>query len=215
MPLPWRVKVYNGSSFVDAELKTWNGSAWVTTNGYFWNGTSWVLMTDRSPDTQIYTLQYSPIWAGSYQGNNSLRNDTNGNTYNYQGDAGNSWGIQRCMWGYGTQPNDDAQGTVSEIGCRVLFSNVHTWYNDGTQAIIGTHGVSGGSRPSSYSENNFDLHNYHYSRGETVWAPITTNYIGALENNTIFGFTMRAPDSDLRYYSYWTKDPTFEMTIEK
>src|SRR5688572_16623217 len=120
MTLPWRLMYWNGSAWTNAEQRRWDGSAWVTNNSYYWNGSSWVLLTDRTPPTQIYNEQYFTIWHSSYRGNNNIRVDSDGQTYNFQGNANDGlYGRQKSMWGYGDDPFDDLQGSVAYLSIQV------------------------------------------------------------------------------------------------
>lgn len=42
-PAGGKIKVWNGSAWVEKPMKVWNGSAWVEKPVKFWNGSSWVL----------------------------------------------------------------------------------------------------------------------------------------------------------------------------
>lgn len=42
-PSSGKMKVWNGSAWVEKPVKVWNGSSWVTKPVKYWNGTSWVL----------------------------------------------------------------------------------------------------------------------------------------------------------------------------
>jgi hypothetical protein len=39
-----KVKVWNGTAWVDKPVKVWNGTAWVDKPVKVWNGTAWVLV---------------------------------------------------------------------------------------------------------------------------------------------------------------------------
>lgn len=214
MALPWRLKYWNGSSWVNAELRRWNGSSWVTANMYFYNGSAWELCTDRTPPTQTYTRTYNAAWTGTYRENGTLRTDSKADTYNFQGDSGAStWGNQRCMWGLPTTVRTDAAGAVARYSARVWFDNEWTWYNAGGTAVVGTHNRT--SQPSTFTANRNDQVRIKFSRGQAKWTAISTNFILWAGQGSMYGFTMYINSRDVEYYGYYTKAITYEQSYEK
>lgn len=164
MTLPWRLKLWNGSTWGDAELRKWNGTSWVTIDAYYWDGADWVLITDRTPPTQTYIKQYANSWRRSFADNGaSVRGDSNGNNRNYQGSAGDGWGIQCSLWGFPTTIHTEISGAVAYYYAQIFMDNTHTWYSTGGDFSMALSNAQ--AAPSSFNAFAYGL-TVHYDRDE-------------------------------------------------
>lgn len=214
MPLPWRLKRWDGAQWVDAECRRWNGSSWVVTNMYFWDGANWVLCTDRTPPTQTYTRTYNNVWAQTYRENNSKRTDSDGETKNYQGRYDSLWGNQRSMWGFSSTIRTNIQGAVAFYSNTCTFKNLHTYYNAGMTVVIGTHAVPN-SEAGSYSENRYGIYSSSWSRGEQRTISFGPGLGQWTADGTFYGFTLRTTNNSVQYYGYFTNSITLVQSYEK
>lgn len=209
MTLPWRVKTWNGSAWIDAEVRTWNGSSWVAVDGYFWDGSSWVLLTDRTPPIQFYTTQWATHYGASYTGSGSRRTDSNGLANNYQGYNTSTWGTQRSMWGYDVNMQASLAGIVAVDSCFIFLDNTFTYYNAGGTAVFGGHefhsGSNNGIPPTTFTSNRNFIHFIHFDKGEAKWTQVSNDWTLWAADGSLQGLTLWANSTDSEYYGYYTK----------
>lgn len=155
---------------------------------------------------QQYDQTWDATWAQSYQSNGSQSNATNANKYAYQGDGtqvGNPGGnTEGCFFfDWNTISSDLSGATI--LHTYVYVHNLHSYYNSGITAVIGTHNATAtpGSVPST-STNRWQI---SVAEGGGAWTGDLGTALGSeLQSGTTKGLAMGyAPSSDLSYYGYF------------
>lgn len=211
---------WNGSAWTNAELRKWNGSSWVTADAYFWDGSQWVLCTDRTPPTSTYVKQYTNVWRRSFADNGaSVRNDTNGNNRNYQGSAGDGWGIQCSLWGFASTIHTEISGAVAYYYAQIFMDNNHAWYNPaGMTASMAISNAQ--SAPSTFQAFAYGL-SVGFSYGEAKWVNLGTTYCRFADdgfgdvNQIMYALGIYRFSTDPTYYGYFSTSATYEHSYEK
>jgi|SRR6185369_568553 len=216
MTLAWRVKHWDGSAWVNSDVRRWDGAEWAAANSYYWDGSQWALQTDRTPPTSTHTTDYAQVWRGTYGSDNNRRTDSNGASHNYQGDSGSSsYGNQRSMWSLGLGPFSDLQGAVAFYDSLVYVTNQWTYYNSGGTAVFGTNPINSGGAPSTFSERDSNVIQVHFERYQAKWIGLGTSLMGLFQAGLIFGFTLHASSNDVTFYGYYATTITYRQVYEK
>ncbi len=107
------------------------------------------------PDTKTttsQTLTYPATWSQSYAGNGSKRDDTDGNTYAYQGYFSSTWNDQRSLVGFDyTKIQADLTGATN-ITCSVKIKCAHAGESNGLDVRLGTHSYT--AEPATWDTVN-------------------------------------------------------------
>lgn len=215
MVMPWRTKTWNGSAWVDSELRKWNGTSWVAIDGYSWDGDSWEIMTDRTPPTQYYESTFGNHYGASYQGSNARRTDSSGLANTYQGYNSASWGIQKGMWGLDVNMQNVVSGLVAVYAAFLFFDNNHTYWNAGGTMGIGTHAFHSGSPPATYQANRHNVHNVHFNKGEAKWIQVSNDFGWWAADGSFRGPVCFVNSSDSEYYGYYSNSAQCQIRYEK
>lgn len=109
------------------------------------------------------TDQWFATWSQSYQGNNSKRDDTNGQTYLYQGWS-TVWGYTKGAIGFDYA---DIQATLAGrtiVSAGFGITNLHHYYSTGNYLVVGTHDHA--SEPTTFAfVHEFNHANYGLQSG--------------------------------------------------
>lgn len=215
MTLPWRLKHWNGSAWVNSELRSWDGANWQLRNGYYWTGSAWSVITDRTPPYQNYITAFGTHDAGSYKGDNGRRTDSSGLAQCYQGYNTSTWGVQRSMF----QTDVSMQGTVSGLvqsnSARIFFDNQHTYWNAGGTMGLGTHAVRSGAVQGTFSQSRYLVHALHFNKGEAKWVGVSADFAWWAADGSFCGPTIYWNSTDSEFYGYYAKFPTVELNYVK
>lgn len=215
MTLPWRLKSWNGSSWVNDELRSWDGSNWQLRNGYYWTGSAWELITDRTPPYSNFTTDFLTHSGGSYRESNARRTDTDGLANNYQGYNTSTWGNQRSMWMVDNNMQSLMSGYVNRYWCQMLIDNQHTYWNDGGTMGLGTHAVRQTTPPGTFSINRYRVHTFHFAKGEIKWVDVASDFIQWAADGSFCGVVANFADNASEYYGYYSKALTVRMNYDK
>jgi hypothetical protein len=104
MPInDYDIKVWDGTNWVNkTTIYAWSGSAWVQTRWYAWSGTAWELKNDLNSTNAslhpVHTQTWSSTGHTTWQGDGTVRSDSQGTNFNYQGDWGDAFGNQKSAW---------------------------------------------------------------------------------------------------------------------
>lgn len=215
-----------------AKIQYWNGSRWVyktpkkhvgngvwqDTKMRFWDGKSWQLpeyLKDPPPEVTrkvTKTVEFPATWGASYEGNNNIRNYTQGRLY--QGKYGYYdptqniihnpiyFGIQRSLIGfdYKAIQKELVGATISKVE---LYLHIqHSWYYSGATARISTHGFTYKPNVFGAIHNNVATQKYR-SRNEGHWIPISSSVWADIAKGNVTGFGLFPQSDNLEYYGYW------------
>jgi hypothetical protein len=117
---------------------------------------------------KTYTKTYKALWSRRY-GNAGY---TDGAMY--QGYYSDTWGTQKSMVGFGTQPYTDMGSTAKVSKVEVYLYANHWYYNAGGTAHIGAHSQTSAQTSSTYS-GNLTVASWPVGAGKWVTLPSSWN----------------------------------------
>ncbi len=174
--------------------------------------------------TSRYTKTYPAVWSQTYAGNNSKRDDTNGNTYAYQGYFSSTWENQRSLVGFDyTKIQADLTGATI-VSCYVTIKCAHAGESAGLDVRLGTHNYT--LEPDVWSstsvvERRIDSDNLGEgsSRKINLGTTIGGEFKSGASKGVAFGPTLDTSRVLARYgYLYGaptTSKPVLEITFDK
>jgi hypothetical protein len=118
--------------------------------------------------TKTYTKTYNAVWSRRF-GN---AGNTDGTMY--QGYYSGTWGTQKSMVGFGTQPFTDMGSTAKISKVEVYLYANHWYYNGGGTAHIGVHTQTGVATGMA-SSNNLTVASWPVGAGKWVTLPSSWN----------------------------------------
>ncbi|MFE2101075.1 phage baseplate assembly protein V [Streptomyces sp. NPDC059468] len=149
--------------------------------------------------TKTYTKTYNATW--------SIRFGNAGSTTGtvYQGNYSSTWGQQKSMVGFGTQPYTDMGSTAKVSKVEIYLYNQHWYYNAGGTAHIGVHTQT--NQPGSFTMSgslNTSVANWPVGAGKWVTLPSSWNS-GWNSGSPYRGITLGGDLSttDKTYYGYF------------
>lgn len=149
--------------------------------------------------TQTYTKTYGSSFSRTYTGGGSARPDNQ--HLIYQGYTG-FWpagGTQRSMVGFPFQLVNDIAGATIEWA--EVFLHYDHWHNgSGGIAYLGYHGNN--AAPASFANSGFLVQSAGWPRGAGRWVRLPTSAHARLQNQTMRGITLYAPNTGAQYYGY-------------
>jgi hypothetical protein len=118
--------------------------------------------------TKTYTKTYNAVWSRRF-GN---AGNTDGTMY--QGYYSGTWGTQKSMVGFGTQPFTDMGSTAKVSKVEIYLYASHWYYNGGGTAHIGVHTQTGVASGMA-SSNNLTVSSWPVGAGKWVTLPSSWN----------------------------------------
>lgn len=211
--LPWRLKKWNGSAWVDADQKRWDGASWALGNTYFWDGGAWVLCTDRTPPTSTYNEQYDRVPGGA--GTYDQSGNATGLGNNYQGYYDGVYGIHRSMWLWDYSVIAAALAPrVATYGVQLYMENIHTYFGSGGYAIVGTH--NNVAIPSTFVNlTRYNFQAIFFAKGASQWTYVTNDVASWFVDFSATGMVLFADTYDAQYYGYWSTYAALHFSYEK
>jgi hypothetical protein len=117
---------------------------------------------------KTYTKTYKATWSRRFGNAGS----TDGSMY--QGYYSSTWGTQKSMVGFGTQPYTDMGSTAKVTKVEIYLYANHWYYNAGGTAHIGTH-TQTAAPSSATSSNNLTVTSWPVGAGKWVTLPSSWN----------------------------------------
>jgi hypothetical protein len=149
--------------------------------------------------TQTYTKTYNAIWSRRY-GNAGYTDGTV-----YQGYYSGTWGTQKSMVYFGTQPFTDMGSTAKVSKVEVYLYNNHWYYNGGGTAHIGA--FTGTTEPTSFGGSGVNLTVSSWPVGAGKWVTLPSSWNSSWNSATPYrGITLGADlgsSTDKTYYGYF------------
>jgi hypothetical protein len=149
--------------------------------------------------TQTYTKTYNAIWSRRY-GNAGYTDGTV-----YQGYYSSTWGTQKSMVYFGTQPYTDMGSTAKVSKVEVYLYNNHWYYNGGGTAHIGA--FTGTTEPTSFGGSGVNLTVSSWPVGAGKWVTLPSSWNSSWNSATPYrGITLGADlgsSTDKTYYGYF------------
>jgi hypothetical protein len=149
--------------------------------------------------TKTYTKTYNAIWSRRY-GNAGYTDGTV-----YQGYYSSTWGTQKSMVYFGTQPYTDMGSTAKVSKVEVYLYNNHWYYNGGGTAHIGA--FTGTTEPTSFGGSGVNLTVSSWPVGAGKWVTLPSSWNSTWNAATPYrGITLGADlgsSTDKTYYGYF------------
>jgi hypothetical protein len=149
--------------------------------------------------TQTYTKTYNAVWSRRF-GNAGYTDGTV-----YQGYYSSTWGTQKSMIYFGTQPYTDMGSTAKVSKVEVYLYNQHWYYNGGGTAHIGA--FTGTTEPTSFSGSGVNLTVSSWPVGAGKWVTLPSSWNSTWNASTPYrGITLGADlgsSTDKTYYGYF------------
>jgi hypothetical protein len=168
--------------------------------------------------TKTYTKTYNASWSRRY-GNAGYTDGTV-----YQGYYSGTWGTQKSMIYFGTQPFTDMGSTAKVSKVEVYLYNNHWYYNGGGTAHIGV--FTGTSQPTTFSGGVSGLNQTvtSWPVGAGKWVTLPASWNSGWNGGTPYrGITLGGDlgsSTDKTYYGYFagvgdTHPPQLRITYTK
>lgn len=224
MPInDYDVKVWDGTNWVNkTTIYKWTGSAWANAAMYAWTGSSWGIKNDlNSVNTSLHparSAQWSSTGHTTWQGDGTVRSDSQGTNYNYQGDWGDAFGNQKSAW-FLPQASIASvlggQGGSSINYARMKATLRGSLLGGVTQAVLGT--LNAFSPGGNFTTFDLSKVGYVYQNFTTVGVqldfPIGANMIKFLRNGDVGCICLYISTGDQTQANagYW--DPSITITV--
>jgi hypothetical protein len=150
--------------------------------------------------TKTYTKTYNAVWSRRY-GNAGYTDGTV-----YQGYYSSTWGTQKSMIYFGTQPFTDMGSTAKVSKVEIYLYNNHWYYNGGGTAHIGA--FTGTTEPTSFGGSGVNLTVSSWPVGAGKWVTLPSSWNSTWNATTPYrGITLGADlgsSTDKTYYGYFS-----------
>lgn len=204
-----RLKRWNGSEYVNADIRSSDGSAYEKKPLMYWDGTKHVNILE-----QEYNIDYTPTNHQNYWTLSGSK-ENNYPTRHYHGSHNGTSSAKRgsmIFFNIEAIQADLAGAEIDDV--RLYLDNLHSYYSTGMTVVICSHDKT--TEPTSWSYKDYNIDSLTINKGQNLWYDLPNSFAEGLRDGTLKGIALYPSSNSTIYYGYFDAAKTkLNITFRK